>query len=67
MITDFNQANALEAIDLSAVTAITDFADLAANHLDTDDDGNAVITVNANSITLTGVEADDLVAGDFIF
>ena len=65
-ITDFDQANAFEAIDLSAVTAITDFADLLANHL-SEIDGNAVITDGANTITLTGVEAADLVAGDFIF
>lgn len=67
VITDFDQANAFERIDLSAVTQITDFADLDANHLSEDMDGNAVITTGPNTITLIGVDMDDLVAGDFIF
>ena len=66
-ITDFDQANAIEAIDLSAVIQIDDFADLIANHLGEDVDGNAVITAGINTLTLTGVDMADLVAGDFIF
>ncbi|MEO0849789.1 MAG: calcium-binding protein [Pseudomonadota bacterium] len=65
-ILDFDQANAFEAIDLSAVSGITDFADLVNNHL-TDVEGTAVITDGANTITIAGVAAADLVAGDFIF
>ncbi|MAU95182.1 MAG: hypothetical protein CMP81_04715, partial [Fulvimarina sp.] len=58
--------NDAEKIDLSAVTAITSFADLAANHL-TQVGGNAVITDGFNTITLNGVNIADLDAGDFIF
>jgi len=65
-ITDFEEFNNLEKIDLSAVTAITDFADLAANHL-TQSGANAVITDGANTITLNNVNIADLDANDFIF
>ncbi|WP_304363774.1 beta strand repeat-containing protein [Jiella marina] len=65
-ITDFEELNDFEKIDLSAVTAITDFADLAANHL-TQSGANAVITDGANTITLNNVNIADLDANDFIF
>ncbi|WP_304363775.1 CAP domain-containing protein [Jiella marina] len=65
-ITDFEEFNNLEKIDLSAVTAITDFADLAANHL-TQLGANAVITDGANTITLNNVDIANLDANDFIF
>ncbi|MEO0320533.1 MAG: hypothetical protein AAF199_06545 [Pseudomonadota bacterium] len=67
VIGDFDQANAFERIDLSAVSNITNFSDLANNHLSQDGNGNAVITDGANTITLTGVSANALTAGDFIF
>lgn len=67
VIGDFDQANAFERIDLSAVSAITNFNDLSTNHLTQDGSGNAVITDGANSITLLGVSAGALTAGDFIF
>ncbi len=54
-------------IDLSAVTAITDFDDLVANHLITNADGDAVIIDGSNSITLEGVAIADLAAENFIF
>jgi len=66
VITDFDQANAFEAIDLSAVSAITDFADLSTNHL-SEINGDAVITAGANTITLSGVSMASLTADDFIF
>ncbi|ORE93827.1 CAP domain-containing protein [Aurantimonas sp. 22II-16-19i] len=66
IIADFEATNAAEKIDLSAVTAITSFADLAANHL-TQVGGNAVITDGFNTITLNGVNIADLDATDFIF
>ncbi|MCQ0988131.1 calcium-binding protein [Jiella marina] len=65
-VTDFEELNDLEKIDLSAVTAITDFADLSANHL-TQSGTDAVITDGANTITLNNVNIADLDAGDFIF
>ena len=66
-ITDFDVANANETIDLSAVSNITDFADLAANHLSSNGAGDAVITDGANSITLTNVAAASLTSDEFDF
>ena len=45
---------------------ITDFTDLSTNHL-SEVAGNAVISVGANSITLIGIAAASLTAGDFLF
>ncbi|WAP70033.1 calcium-binding protein [Jiella pelagia] len=65
-IVDFDEFNNAEKIDLSAVTGITDFADLAANHL-TQVGANVLITDGANTITLDNALIADLDAGDFIF
>ncbi|MEM8577768.1 MAG: calcium-binding protein [Pseudomonadota bacterium] len=65
-ITDFDATNDLERIDLSAVAGITDFADLAANHM-AQVGGNVVITEGSNTITLNNVALADLDAADFIF
>lgn len=66
-ITDFDALSGFEKIDLSAVSAITSFADLADNHLSTNANGDAVISVGFNTITLLGVTASSLDASDFIF
>ena len=66
VITDFDEFSAAEVIDLSLVSAITDFADLQANHL-SQNGANAVITDGANSITLNNVLIADLGADDFDF
>ncbi|WAP69474.1 hypothetical protein [Jiella pelagia] len=66
VVVDFNEFSSAEKIDLSAVTAITSFADLAANHL-TQVGADAVITDGANTITLNGVLIADLDANDFLF
>ena len=66
-ITDFDQSNTFERIDLSGITEIESFDDLIQNHLGNNEDGNAVITVGDNSITLLGVSAESLIANDFIF
>ncbi|MCQ0988135.1 M10 family metallopeptidase [Jiella marina] len=65
-ITDFEALNNFEKIDLSAVSAITSFADLSANHL-SQVGANAVITDGANTITLNNVNIADLDANDFVF
>lgn len=66
-IKDFDAGNALEKIDLSNVSAITDFADLSANHL-TQIGGNVLIDTGAgNSILLEGVALAGLDGTDFIF
>ncbi len=68
VLTDFRPNNALpERIDLSAVSQITSFQDLANNHLSANGNGDAVITDGANSITLLGVSVASLTSDDFIF
>ena len=66
-IADFHANNDSEKIDLSSVTAITDFSDLMDNHI-TQTGGNVVIdTGSGNSITLIGVNLADLDTADFMF
>ncbi len=65
-IEQFDPANPLSVIDLSAVSAITDFTDLVDNHL-SEDAGNSVITDGVNSITLVGILNGDLSSGNFAF
>jgi len=66
------EAGNLEKIDLSAITNITDFADLLANHL-RDNGGSAEIFFNANTILLEGISVSEIGVGlaysadDFIF
>ncbi|MCV6593663.1 MAG: hypothetical protein OIF48_11965 [Silicimonas sp.] len=66
VISDFDEFSAAEKIDLSLVTTITDFSDLANNHL-SQSGADAVITAGANTITLNNVLITDLDAGDFDF
>lgn len=67
IVTDFDRPNAFERIDLSALSAVVDFADLAANHL-TQSGSDAVIDDGAGTtITLLGITAGDLIADDFLF
>ncbi|WAP68664.1 calcium-binding protein [Jiella pelagia] len=66
VVTDFDEFSAAEKIDLSAVTGITSFVDLQANHL-SQVGANAVITDGVNTITLNNVLIGNLDAGDFIF
>ena len=74
IINDFD-TDAREDIVLRLVTAITDFADLTANHLSetlVNVDGNDVLSTviddgAAMTITLLGVANADLAADDFIF
>lgn len=66
-ISDFDATNDLEKIDLSGVSAITDFDDLIRNHAF--DVGGAVLIAGANGdqILLQGVALSDLDANDFLF
>lgn len=66
VITDFDAFSSAERIDLGAVSAITDFADLLANHL-SQSGANAFITDGINTITLLNVSITDLGAEDFDF
>ena len=66
VVTDFEALNNFEKIDLAGVSAITDFADLAANHL-AQLGADAIITDGADTITLSGVDIADLDANDFLF
>ena len=66
-ITDFASLNDAENIILTDVTEITDFDDLAANHMSQVGE-NVVITDGlGNSITLLGVTVADLDVEDFVF
>jgi Ca2+-binding RTX toxin-like protein len=67
VIHDFSTGTLGEVIDLSLVNAITSWADLTANHLGSNGSGDATITVGANVLTLDGVSAASLSAGDFVF
>jgi len=60
-------ANGNDRVHLAYAEGITSFADLKANHLGMVD-GNAVITDAAgNTLTLEGVDANDLSSYDFMF
>jgi len=58
-------ASALERIDLRGVNEIISFDDLITNHLSENADGDAVITVGDNSITLLGVAQSELTENEF--
>lgn len=66
MITDFEAINPDEVIDLSAIAAIENLAELRAA---VSQQGQDVLidTGNGNSILLEGVNQNDLGADDFIF
>jgi len=66
-ITDFEALNDFEKIDLSGLTAITDFGDLISNHMVQD---GAKVVIDAGSgdrISCIGVFLGDLDASDFLF
>jgi Ca2+-binding RTX toxin-like protein len=66
-IAGFEALNDAEDIDLFAVTAITDFADLVANHL-SQVGANAVIDdLAGNTITLLNTQVGNLQDTDFLF
>lgn len=65
-IVSFEALNGLEKIDLSSVTNILDFADLAANHM-AQVGADVIITDGANTITLVNVALGNLDANDFLF
>ena len=61
-ISDFEDGNDL--MDFRTVTGVDDISDLA---ISTDANGDAVITFGTDTITLTGIDAADLDAADFLF
>ncbi|TCK99870.1 serralysin [Shimia isoporae] len=66
-ITDFNEGNDLEKIDLSAIAGVSDINDLLTNHILSSAGGNVVIDTGAGTITLQGVNLAHLDANDFLF
>lgn len=67
VIEDFDTA-AGEVIDLTALGLADDFDGFSASSITEDADGNALIDLGAgNSITLLGVQVDDLQASYFTF
>ena len=66
-ITDFAATNDFERIDLTAVSAIANLADLMANHLSQSGAHVVIDTGGGNSVTLSNVTLANLDAADFIF
>lgn len=66
-ITDFDEHNTFEKIDLSAVSAIVNLSDLMTNHATQVGSHVVIDTGGGNSITLNWVQLGDLDASDFIF
>jgi len=66
-ITDFEANNRFEKIDLSDVSSITSFGDLAANHMAQVGSSVVIDALDGNTITLLGVNLADLGADDFLF
>ncbi len=67
VIADFAADNALERVDLSAVSQIFNLFDLFSGHLSQDGENVVIDTGIAQQITLLGVDLTDLDATDFIF
>lgn len=67
VIEDFDASNGFEKIDLTGLSAITDFADLAANHLSQDGPDAIITSGTGEVIRLTGVAMGDLDETDFLF
>ncbi|MDB5525144.1 MAG: hemolysin-type calcium-binding repeat family protein [Rhizobium sp.] len=67
-VTDFVPEGANhDIIDLGNVSAITDFADLKANHLEKSGSDVVIFINNGDTITIEGVKINDLHANDFLF
>ena len=66
-VTDFEANNDLEDIDLSAVSGITDFADLLSNHLSQVGTDAVIDDLLGNTITLKNVSTTALHDMDFGF
>ena len=66
-IHDFNALDSGERISLAAVSAITDFTDLAANHMSQVGSDVLIDAGGGNTITLHGTSLADLGADDFLF
>ncbi|MCP5037506.1 MAG: hypothetical protein GY945_07900 [Rhodobacteraceae bacterium] len=66
-ISDFDALDDNEDIDLSDVTAITDYTDLETNHMNQVGADVVIDDLAGNTITLTGVNLADLDEDDFLF
>lgn len=66
-IRGFAATNDAEKIDLSQVTAITDYTDLVDNHMAQVGVDVVITAAPGETITLLGVDIDDLGQGDFLF
>jgi len=66
-ITDFDALNPFERIDLGLVSAITDLADLRANHMEQVGADVVITGSESDTITLLNVNINDLDSSDFTF
>ena len=62
IISDFEDGNDL--LDFRTNTSVDDISDLI---ITTDNSGNTIISFGTDSITLTGIDALDIDANDFLF
>ncbi|MEP1496356.1 MAG: calcium-binding protein, partial [Paracoccaceae bacterium] len=67
ILLDFQRNFSGEVIDLAAVSAISDFADLQANHLSQIGSDAIISDGLGNSLTLIGIDETDLTADHFVF
>lgn len=66
VVGDFDALDGDEVIDLGAVSAITDFADLAANHMAQSGQNVAINDGDGTTVMLLGVDVADLDTTDFL-
>ncbi|MEP5731646.1 MAG: tandem-95 repeat protein [Sulfitobacter sp.] len=67
VITDFNIEETGERVGIFDFAGISTFADLDNGHIGSDAQGDALITLEANEITLVGVDETALMASHFVF
>lgn len=66
-IRDFDLSHSKERIDLSNAEGISSFADLMANHSTQTTSGLRITDADGDTLLLSGIEAQQLEASDFLF
>ncbi|MEX0305437.1 MAG: CAP domain-containing protein [Leisingera sp.] len=66
-VTDFDPLKSGERIDLGAATGISSFSDLMSNHASQTSQGLLITDSDGDSLLLSGITAQELNSGDFLF
>lgn len=66
-VSDFDLSHSKERIDLSNAEGISSFADLMANHSTQTTSGLRITDADGDTLLLSGIEAQQLDASDFLF